>query len=572
MKRIFLLIICLSGFFAYSSAQNIMVKIDDEGHAGYEDENGVEILPCKYDATYPFVKGLGKVFDGEKYGLVDKTGSFVVKPTYNEMEYDMEGGIYRVKSGKEYGVLDSNGQVILKPEYTYISQFNCYGKAILAKGGKMQNDPSTKNDFVSGATFGILNAGGTIAIPAEYKGLYEFAMNQTKVPFKEGTTMLWKKWFIGDTLVTDCKYLGFDKKGVSFYNAGILDENGQEVVPLNTADWLMKPCNGMVRYYKAEKTGHSVGYYDISSQSSYTVRGIDGMIAATKYWTHTDFMDEIAAVNVDDKWSIIDKSYNTKISDVKNIAKSTTCGLWQILKSDGSVQFLDRGGNPVFEGAGFTNAFFPRNQRGTDFNYIGVEKNGKWGLIDLSGQEIIPFEYERVNDCRYGCVQVKQNGKWGLVTLKNEVVVPAEYDLLAPLDRENPKIVLVGKADKLWYIYNTEKKQEMGRGYARMGYFNDGLAWARPADMTVEDNNANRLMADGTPEVKNFAYVIDEDGNELVKTPVPTKSIEDVRKWMDKTGHHELNEMETWRLILQLTSRKRHYPMDTKIGEGEWDY
>lgn len=572
MKKEFLLILCLSGFVTYSFAQNIIVKINDEGKAGYEDENGVEILPCKYDATYPFVDGFGKVCDDDKYGLVDKTGAFVVKPGYEEMDYDREYGIYRVKSGKQYGILDRSGQVILNTDYTYISPFNCYGKAILAKGGKMQNEPSTKKDFVSGATFGILNSDGKVCIPAEYKGLYEFALNQTKVPFREGYTMLWKKWYIGDTLVTDCKYLGFDKKGVSFYNAGILDESGKEVVPVNTADWLMKPCNGLVRFYKSEKNGHSIGYYDMSNQSSYTIRGIDGQITATQYWTHTDFMDDIAAVNLNGQWSVIDKSYNTKISDLKSITKGTTCGLWQFEKADGSKMYMDRSGNPVFESNGFTGVFFPRNLKGTDFTYLGAEKNGKWGLVDVNGKEIIPFEYERVTDCRYGCVQVKKNGKWGLVTLKNEVVVPTEYELIAAIDREDPTIVLVSKADKLWYIYNTKKKQELGKGYARMGYFNDGLAWARPADMTVEDNNANRLMADGVPDAKNFAYVIDEDGKELITIPIPTKSMDDVRKWMDKTGHHVLNEMESWRLILNLTSRKRNYPLDSKIGDEEWDY
>ena len=63
--------------------------------------------------------------------------------------------------------------------------------------------------------------------------------------------------------------------------------------------------------------------------------------------------------------------------------------------------------------------------------------NQKCGVIDLKGNEVIPFEYEHIkaiwkigsdeSEKRYiAC----KNNKWGVINQKNEIIVPFEYDAI----------------------------------------------------------------------------------------------------------------------------------------------
>ncbi len=553
--------------------QVISIKTNEKGKSGYVDVNGNEILPCKYDATYPFENGMGKVMKGNKYGLVDKTGAFVVQPKWDEINYDEEHNLYRVKSGKNYGLLDGKGQVLVKAQYLYISPFNRYGKALIAKGGKIVPNVNNKKNMLIGSAFGVLNVDGTVAIPAKFKGFFEFSREATEFPYKEGKCLENTTWYVGDTLATACEYVGFAKKQITARNAGILNASGEIIVPLKTAEWVFMPSNGMVRWYNTlNKKKFEIGYYNIQEKKKLKLQTISGSISSTNYWTHTDFMDEIAAFN-DGMWKVIDKNGQTVKDGYSAINKGMSCGLWQAKRQDGVSDFFDRNGHVVFEGSGYTEAFFPRNQEGTAFNYIGVEKNGQWGLIDKAENVILPFEYGKVNDCRYGLVQVKKNGKWGVVDLQNKVVVPFAYESVGDIAENNPSAILVSKSDRLWYVYNIDQQKEMGHGYFAVGNFTDGIAWARVANMRVDDNTINRALSDDkAPQEADFAYIIDQTGQELIATPVPIKFMPQIAVSLKKSGMHVLSSTETKRLLLGLSSRQRHYPMGDVIAESDWDY
>ena len=66
-----------------------------------------------------------------------------------------------------------------------------------------------------------------------------------------------------------------------------------------------------------------------------------------------------------------------------------------------------------------------------------IEKNGKWGFINKSGEMAIPFIYEDI--VRYyeqqtvagfseGLIAVKKNGKWGFINTSGINVIPFIYD------------------------------------------------------------------------------------------------------------------------------------------------
>ncbi len=73
---------------------------------------------------------------------------------------------------------------------------------------------------------------------------------------------------------------------------------------------------------------------------------------------------------------------------------------------------------------------------------VAVSKGGKWGYVDASGQQVIPFEYDAVNsysalgvsstpyECSEGYVTVLKGGKYGVFKSDGTQVVPCQYTAL----------------------------------------------------------------------------------------------------------------------------------------------
>lgn len=63
---------------------------------------------------------------------------------------------------------------------------------------------------------------------------------------------------------------------------------------------------------------------------------------------------------------------------------------------------------------------------------LWAKKDNKWGLIDLNGKTILPFEYENINlgnweDSTKPYALVKKSGKWGMVDAKGKVFLECKY-------------------------------------------------------------------------------------------------------------------------------------------------
>lgn len=101
----------------------------------------------------------------------------------------------------------------------------------------------------------------------------------------------------------------------------------------------------------------------------------------------------------------------------------------------------------------------------SDYNHIWAKENGKWGLIDLKGKILLPFDYQAVwveykheYEINYPFYAVvKKGGKWGAIIEENgKEVMPFEYQNVIPL--KNDSIVWVQK-NNLWGMYCLKSKQ-----------------------------------------------------------------------------------------------------------------
>jgi hypothetical protein len=94
------------------------------------------------------------------------------------------------------------------------------------------------------------------------------------------------------------------------------------------------------------------------------------------------------------------------------------------------------------------------------------KQNYKWGVMDLDMKVIIPNAYTSIEygprlkaDATFKCYYAVKNGKYGLISLKNEIIVPFEYECLCGLSYYAPDNYYIEfkKAGTLYRFDHTGK-------------------------------------------------------------------------------------------------------------------
>ena len=74
-----------------------------------------------------------------------------------------------------------------------------------------------------------------------------------------------------------------------------------------------------------------------------------------------------------------------------------------------------------------------------------VRLNGKWGVINTEGKEVVPLKYDDVEYFHEGLAAVKLNGKWGFVDKEGKEVIPLKYDSVGSFHEGLAGVLLNGQ-------------------------------------------------------------------------------------------------------------------------------
>lgn len=562
-------------------AQDLKISLNKKGKVGFVDSQGNVVVKCIYDSATPFEKGISIVTKSGKSGIIDASGKVVLPLKYTQI-YPWANDLYLVKNGKKMGLAKSNGQIALDVKYSHISKINCYGKALVALGGK--NATAEKKNYMANAKYGIINNEGRLLVEPKYKGLYEFAYDgsQSKA-YYEGKRLLYSYHFTTDTLQTDCSYLGYTSNSMLINKAGIIDGNGKVLLKSGAYNFVMRPEGGMVRYYNVKSKETKCGYHNLSTGKGFEVAKFNKPLADINFWTHGDFTGDIAPVN-GDNWKFIDKNGNVLRSNYESLRHTRNLGMWAAKDGEGKWSVFDESNNDIAALSGYTEILFPQ-QKGDKEVFTVQKDGGKYGCINRSGETVVPFNYEDAWDNRFDAVCVKKNGKWGAVAPNGSVIVPTEYmNVIFPSER-GANDYWVEKSDSLYYHYNVAKKKLSKTAYKEVTNFMNGVALVRPADMKLDDNQVNRAQV-YAPNTDNatlnavnldkmlgsFGYLLAADDVVIFDRPVSTLYKDAVLKKIVELGHRVPTEQEKKNILLEVTRENRSYNLDKTLGEEEWNY
>lgn len=263
----------------------------NEGEAwGFTDANGKVVIKALYDEILPFSEGFAAVRINQKWGFIDRSGNFVVKPNkYDSVGSFSEGKAY-VRLGNRCGFIDGQGTEVIKPNQLFGAGKYSDGLAVACID----------------QLYGYLDHAGEVAI--DFK--YDFAWD-----FDDGMARVHK----------NNKY-------------GLIDKTGKEVIPVQydhispfndgvallkkNNTWGLVDTNGELKnnlsYQFIEDTDH-MGYYKVLKNGKYGF--IDknaNVLIIPKYDYIGEFRHGLARVEIGNHTALIDRS-GREVNDFENV-------------------------------------------------------------------------------------------------------------------------------------------------------------------------------------------------------------------------------------------------------------
>jgi hypothetical protein len=148
------------------SFQGLPTPIVRGNRTGYMDTLGHLIIPATYLRAYGFSEGLAAVIYNAKLGFIDANNQLVIPAVYNDAwQSKFQQGRAAVMDGKtqKFGYIDKTGKWLIPPTYDSAGIFE-NGYAVVKKGRKC----------------GLIDLEGHEIIPCTYKEVWPFSFGKAR--------------------------------------------------------------------------------------------------------------------------------------------------------------------------------------------------------------------------------------------------------------------------------------------------------------------------------------------------------------------------------------------------------
>lgn len=189
----------------------VIIAVDKAGKAGLYGYDGSCIMPCECDRIRGFSSdGTSAAKKDGKYGLLDRTGRWIIPAEYEDIE-NMSEGLAGAKKDGKWGFLDDKNEWVITPSYNQVYRSFNNGYAVILtedykyflinKKGKELAKPAKELilsepaegmiRFKTGRKYGYLNTEGSIAIKPTFKEAEDFDNGCALVSVKGDKDDVW---------------------------------------------------------------------------------------------------------------------------------------------------------------------------------------------------------------------------------------------------------------------------------------------------------------------------------------------------------------------------------------------
>jgi hypothetical protein len=369
---------------------------------GYVDRQGEEVLDFIYDEAAAFVRGVAVVAIDESKNLIDLKGTLLLEGDYHTLIRDVDDEIIIYGNDLGYGLMAEDGTLVTQPIYEAVSGGFSSGLLAVSVAGKS----------------GYCDKTGTLIVPAVYETSYEFTSGYGLIQGINGDYGYVNAF---NEIVIAVEYqdaYSFDSYGRAIVqnddlSYDLIDKNGDPVIEG------VDDITGKGPLYKVSDGG-ALYLYE-SNGSRFVDRAYDLVTIYYDYlvnleWSEgeTDY-DEVILFNPD---GTVSRSLPYLYAD-------------PILGTDLKTYLVDERGDAEVIIYSYD---FQLTVAGTGIHMITDEhlvvKNGSGvGVMTLEShpKTVIPFEYQNILLLSDGYGIAQKNDFLGIIDLKGNEIVPFIY-------------------------------------------------------------------------------------------------------------------------------------------------
>jgi len=368
----------------YYNSDDAFFNVDilkSRGKAFFIDRNGNNVFREYWETAEDFYNGIARV-GNSKFTYININGDVLTTKGYDWVDEKFTGIFAQVRLDGKYGLIDRSGNEVVKTLYKEIGAFH-EGLAFVKK-----------ND-----NYGYIDDKGNVIIPFKYWKASDFDNNRAVV-YEES-------------------------------NKIVIDKNGNTIADIKFSD-VFEYSEGLAMV----RTG---GPYD--SGKDYTYGFIDkggGLVIPIMYSAAKDFSEGLAGVYINGKGGFIDKTGATVIPFEYDIVFWFKNGVGVVAKKgyysfDKTYALIDKNNKFLIS--------FDNNYKSVNFpseGLIAVQKDKRYGFIDIKNNIKIPFKYYEVSSFENGMAKVS-------------APVKCDSPALSPDINEN-RVEDCEEASESWYI------------------------------------------------------------------------------------------------------------------------
>jgi hypothetical protein len=178
-------------------------------------------------------------------------------------------------------------------------------------------------------------------------------------------------------------------------------------------------------------------------------------------------------------------------------------GIFSAKLSENSFQYLDMTGAPL------TDTVYTADGWGAypvSDGRILTSKNGKYGYLNLSGEEIIPFIYDDARSFSGGVAEVCQGEKWGVINPDGDAVIPLEFDHIYPFVNH---LTGVSKNEK-WGLADQQGTFVFPIEYDQVTVYENGFITVTKEGKTLLTDASGQPLLAG-----EYSYIYPDDSSQI---------------------------------------------------------
>lgn len=540
---------------------NNMSLVKKGGKYGYINKSFAFIVPCKYTAVGSYnSEGICWVYEGGKevkgkltggkYGIYDKNGSMVIKPNYKRI------GMFSAIPPTANPIF---AKVYFSPEYVKIMkdkqkeiQKKLLGKGLLAGFTGDSEDIMEEANELSRKYFAEVMNSDNLKMPDSERLLMKECDNypilgHVFVDPQMGSKFDFSKSRYYSVSNTDFISQGNELKEWNFINkklekVGIIDSYGKVILKPGSYEIALHPNEGFIPVAKAKEKYLEVNYVVMATGKLLLKKWV-------KACAITPFVNGMAVIaGIDGQYIINDKG------------SSITSNYDMIIPQDGCKSFI-------------------------------IERNGKFGLLSGSGNELLQTEWESILPINAGlmCAKKSASGKIGYINADGKYVIDPIYDDGRSFETTSAEV----KTASGWGLIDTTGKSLVNCSWTDAKPISEScpeLAWVKKDNewlcVTVGAVNTqafqsgfaevNNFNTDGVAMVRNekgLYGTIDKTGKEIVPLRMSTPQIlNDCETYMKENSISEMPQIDAYRFNVKAISTSNKVHLSDRLPNEMWDF